>query len=138
MRYCMQMRANQSSGRQIVIVAKKNNWRAKSSEVEMPDCLDYVAREHLRKVGDEMIVGESEPTFRMLARYLKGEDPETVEITKAADTIAQKLLDEFGFLGQVRQVCVRMRKKGMDNPLAETLLTTQVFKLMKERVKASA
>jgi len=132
----MSLTSNGSERRCIVIVSKKNNWRPTADQPEVPDCLDYAARPYLKKVGDRVTIHEQSPTFPLLLRYLAGEDPEKSEIERAAGNLANLLTNKYGFMKELQIACGRMRRKGLDNPSAPTILAKHVFRIIQERVNA--
>lgn len=132
MRFGMSMHKGKSH--YITIVSKKNNWRPTKGEPEVPDCLDYLARPHMKKVGDMLQIPDSSPSFTLLMAYLEGKDPEGVEISRAADSIAHRLIHEFGLQREINKVCMRMQRRGLDNPSAPRILTMHLFKILRDRV----
>lgn len=129
MRFGMSL-LTQKGKKQIIVSAKRNNWRPTKAEPEVPDCLGYVGQKHLTKVGEILKISEESPTFRLLYRYLDGQDPEQVEITKATQSLSNLVTKE------IKCACERMRRKGMDNPTAGTLLARSVFRAVQEKIHA--
>jgi hypothetical protein len=119
----------------IIITAKRNNWRPTRQEPELPEPLEYLTRDNLAKVGHRMEIPPSNPAYPLLTAYLKGDNPELDEIERGASQIAKRLL-ESGLKRQIDNLCGRLRRKGLDNPLAPSLVTTQLFSILRDKVSA--